>query len=238
MNRGRVKGFTLVELMVAAAVGLILLSALLTFFSGNLRANSTTLELSRLNQELQTAMTVIARDIRRAGYRADGLINRDNTDTAQNQAFMFLPGSIDGGGTWTPRHLDLLATGGSHADGGPYQCIVLKSDTDDYQDAVATLAQGDVVGYKMVSGRILRGGWDDTSAEADCDNIDWSATDIALTSADIEITELTFLLDPPLQAGGERLIQSIEVTLSGTVVDKPGLSLTLNQRVRLRNNSY
>ncbi len=224
--RRQARGFTLVELMVAITIGLVVLSAALTFFSGNLRANSTTLELSRLNQELQTVMTMIARDIRRAGYRGDALDNRDIGD----KTFMFLPGAIDGAGAWTAQHLGTLKSGGSHGNGGPYQCIVLMADLDEDGAVSATT---EIAGYQLDGSVIDKGHWTDTSPT--CANANsWEA----LTSSDIEITELQFLLDPPLVADTNRLVQSVEVTLSGRVADKPTLSLTLRQRVRLRNNSY
>ncbi|MBY5922807.1 prepilin-type N-terminal cleavage/methylation domain-containing protein [Ferrimonas balearica] len=225
MNR-RARGFTLVELMVSITIGLVVLSAALTFFSGNLRANTTTLELSRLNQELQTVMTMIARDIRRAGYRGDALANRDIGD----KSFMFLPGTVDGAGAWTAQHLGTLKSGGSHASGGPYQCIVLMADLN--EDGLVTTAT-EISGYQLDGTVIDKGRWNNIAPT--CGNATaWEA----LTSNDIEITELQFVLDPPLQAATNRLVQSVEVTLSGRVADKPTLSLTLRQRVRLRNNSY
>ncbi|GAA5194011.1 PilW family protein [Ferrimonas gelatinilytica] len=218
------RGFTLVELMVSVTLGLLILSAMLAFFSSNLRANSTTLELSRLNQELQTVMNMMARDIRRAGYRGDALENRDIGD----RSFMFIPAEETADGTgWVHRHLSGLS--GTDANGGPYQCIVLMADLDN--DGTVTPSE-DISGYRLSGTLVNVGRW--SSVDPTCDNGIWEA----LTSNDLEITQLDFLLDPALELGTSRLIQSVEVVLTGNVASRPELSLTLRQRVRLRNNIY
>lgn len=61
-------GMSLVELMVALTMGLFLLLGLTTFLSANLRGNADAVKLANLNQELRAIMTLMTRDIRRAGY--------------------------------------------------------------------------------------------------------------------------------------------------------------------------
>lgn len=61
-----VRGFTLVEMMVAMALGLIVVAAVLAFIFSLIRANSSTVLDTRLNQELRATMAVIASEITRA----------------------------------------------------------------------------------------------------------------------------------------------------------------------------
>ena len=59
-------GFTLVELMVAMALGLIVIAAVLAFIFSLIRANSATVLDTRLNQEVRATMAVVAGEIQRA----------------------------------------------------------------------------------------------------------------------------------------------------------------------------
>jgi prepilin-type N-terminal cleavage/methylation domain-containing protein len=62
----RDRGFTLVEMMVAMALGLIVIAAVLAFIFSLIRANSSTVLDTRLNQELRATMAVIAGEVTRA----------------------------------------------------------------------------------------------------------------------------------------------------------------------------
>lgn len=68
MNRALQRGVSLVELLVTLVIGLIVIGASTTVFVGTLGANSSQMRISRLNNELRTAMTYVSRDLRRAGY--------------------------------------------------------------------------------------------------------------------------------------------------------------------------
>jgi len=66
--RRRQQGFTIVELMVAIAVGLLMLAGLSTLFAGN---NNSQMEIERANRQVENgryAMQVITGDLRNAGY--------------------------------------------------------------------------------------------------------------------------------------------------------------------------
>jgi len=61
-------GFSLVELLVSLATGLFLLAGVMGIFSATLSSQGSSLKATRLNQELRSAMDLISRDLRRAGY--------------------------------------------------------------------------------------------------------------------------------------------------------------------------
>jgi len=65
------RGFTLVEMMVALALGLLVVSAVLAFIFSLIRANSETVLSTRLNQEMRATMALISSDIRRARGLSD-----------------------------------------------------------------------------------------------------------------------------------------------------------------------
>lgn len=61
-------GFSLVELMVAMAAGLIVLSAAVVFTVTSMRSYSENILSSRLTQELRAGMNLVVRELRRAGH--------------------------------------------------------------------------------------------------------------------------------------------------------------------------
>lgn len=68
MHKKRNKGFTLVEMMIAIAIGLIVASAVVSLFISMTKVNSTYLKSVRLHHGLRSTFDVMVRDIRRAGY--------------------------------------------------------------------------------------------------------------------------------------------------------------------------
>jgi prepilin peptidase dependent protein B len=62
------RGLSLVELMVAVAIGLIVIAAAFSFFSRHLRESRAVQVELRLMQDLRSASDLIARDLRRAGH--------------------------------------------------------------------------------------------------------------------------------------------------------------------------
>lgn len=68
----RQKGFTITELMVALLVGLFIMGGVMTIYVSMLKSSRSVLDGSRLNQEMMAIMTIMANDIRRAGFWDDG----------------------------------------------------------------------------------------------------------------------------------------------------------------------
>jgi prepilin-type N-terminal cleavage/methylation domain-containing protein len=69
----RARGFTLIELMVALALGLIVVGAVIALVLSIIRSNRQTLQSTRLNQELRATLSVVASDLRRARAVEDPL---------------------------------------------------------------------------------------------------------------------------------------------------------------------
>jgi prepilin-type N-terminal cleavage/methylation domain-containing protein len=60
------RGFSLIELLVALAVGLIVMGAVLALIMSIIRANNQTIQTTRLTQELRATAAVITADLKRA----------------------------------------------------------------------------------------------------------------------------------------------------------------------------
>ena len=62
------RGFTLIELLVAMALGLVVLGAVLKVFVSQNRTNAAQQEVAYAQQNVRSAMDLMAREIRGAGY--------------------------------------------------------------------------------------------------------------------------------------------------------------------------
>ncbi len=71
LKRGN-DGFTLVEVMVALALGTVLLAGLLQLFAALVDMNARLLRQQRLHETLQGLMAIMVRDLARAGYQGGG----------------------------------------------------------------------------------------------------------------------------------------------------------------------
>lgn len=68
-----VRGFTLIELMIALVLGLIVIGAVLALSLSLMRANNQTIAGTRLTQELRAVAGLVSSDLRRAGGVVDPL---------------------------------------------------------------------------------------------------------------------------------------------------------------------
>jgi prepilin peptidase dependent protein B len=62
------QGLSLVELMVGIAIGLVVIAGMVKAFSGHVVRTQRLLQEARVEQDLRSAVDVIVRDLRRAGY--------------------------------------------------------------------------------------------------------------------------------------------------------------------------
>jgi len=65
----RNRGFTLIELMVALVLGLVVVGGVMGVFMSTYQANAQNIKSVRLNEEMRAVMSLMTRDIRRAGTR-------------------------------------------------------------------------------------------------------------------------------------------------------------------------
>lgn len=75
------KGFTIVELMVAATLGLLILAGAISMFVSNKRIYTEQEEMSRLQENARFAMNMLIYDIRMAGYSGcNGSVDKVNNN--------------------------------------------------------------------------------------------------------------------------------------------------------------
>jgi len=176
LNRRRfVRGLTLVELLVALAVGLVVLTGAGVLFIDNMRSQAATLKLTKLNQDMRAMMDVMTRDIRRAGFVS--------SDVDQNLPQLL--GNIFFGVT---------------TDIGVFNsntCLVYAYNRNDGWDEATKVStevpsvvqDNERLGFRL-SGTTLQMRQSGTT-NADCANGSWQA----MSEPEVEITTLTFALN-------------------------------------------
>ncbi|QLI80186.1 prepilin-type N-terminal cleavage/methylation domain-containing protein [Chitinibacter fontanus] len=71
MNKKQL-GFTLIEVLIALALGLLIIGGAFSYFLSTLKTSKDLLGQSKLQQEVRSTANLIQRDVRRAGYAPVG----------------------------------------------------------------------------------------------------------------------------------------------------------------------
>jgi len=209
-------GFTLIELMVAMVVGLIVAAIAMSMYVSLIRANATSIQVTRLTQSLQGALDVMERDIRRAGYTCNALEHAISATSSPN--------------TFTIADLGQV----SAASPLLFGCIHIR-----YDDPVSTcpssgLAPVASIGYRF---NAASGAIDVTTNGAPCDSTsatDWSSI---TNNGSTNVTNLSFAITPSSGKNTEGQ-RRITISITGNSKQKSTLDMTLQRDVRLRNDEY
>jgi prepilin peptidase dependent protein B len=209
-------GFTFTEVMMSLVINTILLLALMAIFVANLQHYRKTLATNQLNEQLQSAMQVMSNEIRRAGYSAAA---SNNVASSQNtNAFM--------------------ATGVDISVNGANNCILFAYDRNGNGTlpAISSSSDDERYGFRLLSGALQTrppgGTFDCTATATNWDNL----TDTNVMT----VTNLTFSLTQQSVASGTSslALRSVDITLSGRLVNDTAVTATLTQHVRIRNDKF
>ncbi len=240
LRQPRQSGFSLVELMIAMIIGLFVAAIVTTMYVSVLRANSTTVQLARLNQDLQAALDVMARDIQRAGYvsGAEAALARNTAGSpvssakltavadASFSAFTIVSGALG------DEEKDMNATPSDPVG----DCILIRYDADN-NGVIAGNDPVEILGYKYNSAdqTIEFNSWSSVANQS-CAASGW--TTLAGDDGQMDITGLSFTIDPASGASPTNLQRSIIIAVSGASSKSADLDVGLERRVRLRNDQF
>ena len=214
----RPSGFTLIELMVAMVVGLIVAAIAMSMYVSLIRANATSIQVTRLTLSLQGALDVMERDLRRAGYFANAVSTALNT-TLVNPA------------TFTINDLQRVS-----AAAPLYDCILIRYDSN---GDGAVSGSDEILGYKFNGSEqsIQFHSWNSVAAQQNdlCNTS--SGWNSITNNGSTSVTALSFAITP---SSGENTMGQRRITLSitGHSKQKSTLSMTLQRDVRLLNDEY
>jgi len=224
-------GFTLTELMVSSAVGLIILSGTASLYGSLVRAGSISLMEAYLNNELRGTMDLITRDLRRAGYWAG---EPDTHNPVTNPFFD------------NENNLSISAKSGEAGD----SCITFAYDRDrDTKLGVGSRGKQheftDRDNVEQYGFRLHNGAVESriSGSRPSCNGGRWQD----VTSHNLEITALQFVLRlnsvnlsrPEQECIPNdycQLSRHVEIILMGQVPRQPQTQRTLTNSVQLRND--
>lgn len=212
-------GFSLVELMISITVGLVILAGVTTMFAHNVKAGGDTLKMARLHQELQAVMSLMTRDIKRAGYWG-----------CASSAIGNYPPCVDPGtSNFNPFALDAPSKFGTEPDGS---CITFSYDRS---------SDGNVTDDERFGFRLRDGTLETRKSGADCGATGWEDINDTVTT---EITALNFTtssrnVDIDGITGGSNIaVRTVTITLKGRLRKDTAVERTLRDRVRVHNDLY
>ncbi len=258
MSTSNAKGFTLIELMVSMAIGLIVIGGATTVYVATVASSSTTLKMSKLNNELNTLMSVMVNDLRRAGFWADAAGNSplDNPFQVLDNTALEVIDSIASDTQLAAN----TSTGG--------ECLLYTYDAN--KDT--SVDNGDIVGFRLNNGVVQMREKGDIAANtrhdscADADDTWVDVTDgetVTVTTLDFKLDESECLntAEPdgvdtdgangiddsaeydcyttiPTAGSGDVTVETrhVTITLAGELAGDSEIIATLTQDVRVRND--
>lgn len=150
----RNRGFTLIELMVALVLGLVVVGGVMGVFMSTYQSNAQNIKSVRLNEEMRAVMSMMTRDIRRAGVR----------DLAWQPSLLGSANVFANDVNWVVSRYDTTVPANS--------CALFAYDSDSND----VLGNPDRMGYRMrreVSGGIARQSVETRRTGTACNGAGW-----------------------------------------------------------------
>ncbi|MGA9572896.1 MAG: prepilin-type N-terminal cleavage/methylation domain-containing protein [Lysobacterales bacterium] len=212
------KGFTLVELMIALAISLVVSLATVKLSANVFSSNTQLIHMTQLTAELRSAMQIISRDVRRAGYDADALAGFLSTQAIMSGITV---GDVDANGT---------------AD-----CLLVNYDdiSEERSDQVANVV------YRLRTiagvGRISVHYGENSSCDTSITDAGWTDMSDPLL---MNITALQFVHNDSLTDIAENLsnghmiqvgVEQVSITISAALIANATISRSITDEVQIRN---
>jgi prepilin peptidase dependent protein B len=216
--RQKQNGYSLIELMIGLAAGVFVMGASLTAYVAMLKANRETLQMTRLEHEMRTSMSIMVNDLRRARYWGQAM-NDVDTGTITNP---FVAAGAD---------LSVAAN-----------CVLFSYDlnSDGTLPALNTAPNDERFGFRLSNSTLqMRPNAHTSFSCADANNA-WEN----LTNPNVvNVTGLTFTgTDDVIDADGAGpdtitvTISTVTISITAQLASDPTVQRTLTEIIRIRNN--
>jgi prepilin peptidase dependent protein B len=239
----RQSGYSLIEIMIALLIGLIIVAAIITLYANTIRGSSDTLRSARLNHDLDSAMSLMVNDIRRAGYWGGAIAGSDSRDN---------PFTIGAANIQIPAAGCILytydANGDEAVDSNEYYGFKLEGTNIRMRKSGATTAAAGCANdvpnewetMNIDSGNSrsekveidsLTFDFDDAGAPSKCKNVTTEASPNFENKSCATLTALA--LNP-----GDTAVETrqVTITLSGHMTGEADVNKTLTSSVKVRND--
>ncbi len=254
MYNNRQAGFTLTELLISTTLSLGVISAVLVGYVATSTSTMNTMAASKLNHEMTTMMSLMANDIRRAGYWGALAASSEPLNNPFNVVGQTALTVFDS------------ATGNNAAGvTGNGTCIVFAYDLN----MDGTVNANELMGYRLNNGVVQMRTSGTPGSNATCAAIGNTWEDLT-DSAHVTVTSLNFdLVDSvcintrepdevdndangvidnpeeidcyrvplPVAASGDVTVETrqVRITVTGTLVEDSFVRVTQSQIIRVRN---
>jgi prepilin peptidase dependent protein B len=205
VDYGKQWGASLVELMIAMALGLGALSVLASVIGYGIGTNGKLLANSRLHEEINAVASLLTRDIKRAGYSAD------------TTALVTDP-------TVSPSPFANSVVVSRHPLEEPDSCITFAYDING-NGVLDTVGSNENFGYRLRDGAV-----EIRMAGANCDGVGWqNLTDfdtVTITSLNFNLIQTTY---------NSVVTTQVEMFLAGELAADDAFSRQYSTRFLVRN---
>lgn len=233
----RMRGFSLVELMVALVAGVIVSTAVVAFTLSSMKSNGEYVQSTRLTQELRNTLDLVTRELRRSGYDQNAL-----KYLATGNASPFSRLKVD----------DSVTVSGKTY----YRCVIYSYDTSAGVPGTRDTADGEIRAIRWKS-RTVDGksvgvvefaqSSGTTSPACDGASPDYSQYPVACDStshwcamSDPKVLDITqFYLYPTITSAASSLqVRQIDVTLKGRIAGTTDTERQVESTVKIRSDCY
>jgi prepilin peptidase dependent protein B len=247
----KIKGYTVIELLMALAIGVMILGGVMNVFVTSIKTSASTIRASEFNQEVRTLMNVIIRDVKRAGYSKNAV--NDLGSGKNTNTFITSDSEING----EPLTIWQDASANAQAvlptvTNTTGTCLTFAYDqAGTIGDGVLTLKTVDFRGFRLSSDNTvqMRIAGSTQAPSPHCGVGLWQD----VTSPDIHVSALTFAWrdytnnnDPTSTAVPAEIVRDhavisqrfVHVVLSASHKTEPTLKRTLQADILVRNHLY
>jgi len=206
------RGFSLIELMVGMAIGLILMAAVVALTVSMLRTNAETVTLSKLTQEGRAISDLVTREVRRARYTGNARAMVGAGGTVPNNFGVVQINTTN---------LPTAVTG---------NCIRFSYDADDD----GTIDANEVKVISLFNGAVYMRQFA-TYASATCvTSTAEAANALRISSPDVNVTSFEFRGNS-ITNGVAAIANRIDLMFTVTLANDGTVSRRFNQNIQLRN---
>jgi len=214
---GRQSGLGLIEMLVSMALSLMAVGVMVILMANTLGSGATTIQMSRLSQELRASMQLMSRDLRRANFHSGFLSCFGNVDCRSDLGIE----------AWV-NTININASGNCF-----WYWLDRNGDAALSDDAVGAFRYGTVGGVGVIQMRTTGNGG------ANCDDgADW---ELITDPETVEITGFTVsnsesYTETLSSEGAEQTVEKIRLNITGRMVKDPSIQREVQDLILIRND--
>lgn len=218
----RQAGVSLVEVLVAMTISLVVTGAMVVLMSNSLSSTSRIVKMTKLTDDLRTAMHVMSRDVRRSNYTADAVLCFGNPDCGTDGS-VALPG-------------DVTISAGN-------DCFTFLTDRDHDGDAT----ENDAGGFRLITSNgvgLLQMWVGGASPDCAASDANWAnltnPDDMEITafSVDDDLSYTEVVYDNGFGLQSFQKVRKLRMSVDGRLVVDNDIHRSIADVIKLRNNIY